>query len=728
LLASLLAHTTTFSQETFLQGSDRKAVQITRIDTPPVIDGRLDEAEWSRAIPIEDLHQVNPIEYNVPTVGTRIYLLYTADALYVGAELSDADAEDISASVLRQGERFISDDFFGVILDPFNDRRSGYNFRVNPNGVREEQLYQNTTQQNRNWSGIWRAAATQNENGWVAEMEIPFKTLSFDPANDTWGINFNRWVPRKNEWIGWVSRNNTMNPSIAGTVTGLHDMNQGVGLDVVPSLSVHGQRFYGPTSDDSETEPSLDVFYKVTPGLNAALTINTDFSATEVDDRQVDLSRFSLFFPEKRDFFLSDADIFEFGRLGSITNFGSGPTFSQPSLENGRPFFSRTLGLSEGGEPVDLNYGGKLSGRIGRWNIGTLAIRQDAIGDVEATDVFVGRLAANVLRESTLGLIVTSGDPRSNLDNEVVGLDFRYLNTRLPSGQTLQGDAWVQQSQTEGLEDNDGAYGLRLQLPSGSGFRGSVGIKEIQENFNPALGFVNRAGIRDHTLEAGYTLRPRSGGLQEVFSGIDIQKIDLLTGESQTEIITFRPLELETRTRDSYDLRYTANRELVLEAFEISDGIFIAPGQYSFDDYGFDIATGQHRVLSGEFNFRTGEFYSGDRLMLRGSLTWAPNRNFRTALTYDFNDIDLPEGDFVVRLVAFRADVVFSSTLSWVNLVQYDNVSETVGINSRLHWIPEAGREAFVVLNHNLQDLDRNDSFHSSSADLTLKFAYTFRF
>jgi hypothetical protein len=537
-----------------------------------------------------------------------------------------------------------------------------------------------------------------------------------------------RWVPRKNEWIGWVSRNRTMNPSIAGAITGLREMDQGVGLDVVPSISVRGQRFYGPTSEHSDTEPSLDVFYKVTPGLNASLTINTDFSATEVDDRQVDLSRFNLFFPEKREFFLRDADIFEFGRLGSITNFGQGPTFSQPSLENGRPFFSRTLGLGDDGLPVNLNYGGKLSGRIGRWNIGTLAIQQDAVGDIAATDVFVGRVAANVLEESTLGLITTSGDPRSNLDNELVGLDFRYLNTRLASGRTLQGDAWVQQSTTEGLDGNDGAFGLRLQLPAATGFRGSIGIKEIEENFNPALGFVNRAGIRDNTLEVGYTHRPRSDRLQEVFSGIDIQQIDLLTGGTQTEIVTFRPLEIETRTRERYDLRYTANKELVTDAFEISDGVFIAPGQYSFDDYGIDISTGQHRSISGTFTFRTGEFYDGDLLRMRGSLTWAPIRSFRTVLTYDFNDIDLPAGDFIVRLVTLRTDVVFSSTLSWVNLIQYDNVSENVGINSRLHWIPEAGKEAFIVLNHNLQDIDRNDSFHSTNADLTLKFTYTFRF
>jgi hypothetical protein len=166
----------------------------------------------------------------------------------------------------------------------------------------------------------------------------------------------------------------------------------------------------------------------------------------------------------------------------------------------------------------------------------------------------------------------------------------------------------------------------------------------------------------------------------------------------------------------------------VTDPFEISDGIFIAPGEYSFDEYGFDISTGQHRAYYGTLNYRTGDFYNGERLMLNGALTWAPSRYFRARIGYNFNDVDLPQGDFIVRLVTLRADVVFSSKLSWVNLIQYDNVSETAGINSRLHWIPEAGREAYIVLNHTLQDFDRDNSFKSQQADLTLKFNYTFRF
>ena len=728
LLAGSTACFAVAAQDDVPAGARVKTTEVVRVDTAPVLDGQLDDSVWSQAFVIDDLHQVNPTEYAEPSVATRIYLVYTEDAFYIGAELLDDNAADITARVLRQGESIFADDVFGVILDPFNDRRSGFRFSINPNGVRQELLYQNTSQQNDDWQGIWHAAASQNEDGWIAEIEIPFKTLSFDPANDSWGINFMRWLPRQNEWIGWVSRNNTLNPGIAGLATGFENMEQGLGLDIVPSLSLSKTKAYAPSMSDSDNKPSLDVFYKLTPSLNAALTINTDFSATEVDDRQVDLSRFSLFFPEKRDFFLTDADIFEFGRLGSISNFGSGPIFSRPSLENGRPFFSRRIGLSATGEPVDVEYGGKLSGRVGRWNLGALAIRQDEFGEVDATDIFVGRVAANVLEESSVGVMLTDGDPRSNLGNSLVGIDFRYLNTRLANGLTLRGDAWYQQTETDGLEGDDSAYGFRLQMPTGVGFRGSFGIKELQENFNPALGFVNRRGIRDHTLELGYSQRRTGGVLQTLYGGVDLQRINRIDGGLQTEVAAFRLLELQTRTRDNFDIRYTANKEVVLSPFEISEGIFIAAGEYSFDESGFDITTGGHRALSGSLNYRTGDFYNGERLMLNGSLIWSPSRNFRARIGYEFNDVELPEGDFVVRLLTLQADIVFSSTLSWVNLIQYDNVSETAGINSRLHWIPEAGREAFIVLNHTLQDLDRDNTFKSSQADLTLKFSYTFRY
>jgi len=713
-----------------------KTVRAVRVDTPPVIDGVLDEAVWQQAEVITDFHQVRPGNGTPPSEPTEVYLLYDDDALYIGARLYDSEPDQIAANSMRHGSPLgRADDRLVVILDPFNTGRGGYRFETNANGVRHEMLYQNVSQININWDTIWEAAGSIDENGWVAEMAIPFKSLAFDPASDSWGFNFARSIRRRGEEMVWVSRNRSYNPSISGRLTGLQGMDQGLGLDVVPSIAFTEKQFYDPGGSESDTNPSLDVYYRLTPSLNAALTVNTDFSATEVDDRQVNLTRFGLFFPERRDFFLNDADLFEFGRIGSGGSFGGvmNQAQSRPDRENGRPFFSRRIGLSATGAPVDLNYGGKLSGRVGRFNIGTMAIRQDAFEDVDATDLFVGRVSANVLAESTVGLIVTDGDPRSNLDNSVVGVDFRYLNSRFAGGRELEADAWLQRSTTDGLEGQDTARGLQLRSPNNTGLRGGVGVKEIEANFNPALGYVNRAGVRDVTVDAGYTHYLDSDLWQRVFVGVDAERVSLLDGGGlQSQIIRARVFELDTNSSDNVEYHYIASREVVTDPFTLyedpSRTVGVGVGDYSFGEHVLSFEAGQHRSIYGELDFQWGDFYDGTRDGIVTSLGWRPSPRFNLRVSYDYNDIDLPDGRFISRLIGVTTEVIFSSTLYWVNLIQYDNISEEMGINSRLQWVPRAGQEGFIVLNHNLQDYDKDDSFKSTEADLSLKFNYTFRF
>src|SRR5688572_25467815 len=305
------------AQTVAANGNSNKVVRVVRIDSPPVIDGRLDEAVWGQAEVITDFHQIRPGDGTEPSERTEVYLIYGDDALYIGARMFDSEPDRIAAPTVRHGQGLGRDDRLVVILDPFNTRRGGYRFETNLNGVRHDALYDNPDSFNSNWTVIWDTAATVFDGGWIAELEIPFKTLPFDPAIDTWGFNFGRGIRRRGEEVAWVSRNRTINPSILGRATGFEGMNQGVGLDIVPSVSVNRQKAYTPSKKESNLEPSLDVFYRLTPSLNASVTFNTDFSATEVDDRQVNLTRFGLFFPEKRDFFLNDADLFEFGRISS---------------------------------------------------------------------------------------------------------------------------------------------------------------------------------------------------------------------------------------------------------------------------------------------------------------------------------------------------------------------------------------------------------------------------
>ncbi|WP_339857458.1 carbohydrate binding family 9 domain-containing protein [Pseudohongiella acticola] len=704
-----------------------RAVRVTQ---PPVIDGIIDDAVWQQAEAITDFHQTRPGNGTPTSERTEVYVVYDDDALYVAARMFDSDPELIAAPVIRHGQGMPSDDRLVVILDPFNTGRAGYRFETNLNAARHDSLYTSVSSFSLDWNTIWDVATSVDGQSWVAEIEIPFKSIPFDPAIETWGFNFGRAIRRRGEEMAWVSQNRTYNPSIVGQMTGISGISKGVGLDLVPSLSVNRRRDYDPTSKETTTEPSLDAFYRITPSLNAALTLNTDFSATEVDSRQVNLTRFNLFFPEKRDFFLNDSDLFQFGNIGGMA--GGNDATSLGSRENARPFFSRRLGLSENGAPVDINFGGRISGRVGRWNIGTLAIRQDEFGPVDASDLFVTRVSANVLEDSGIGFIYTNGDPASNVDNSVVGVDFKYLNNRLQNGRTFEADAWYQQSDTPGLVGDDASFGFGLRMPNATGLRGRMAYKEVQQNFNPAMGYINRSDIRDLTMDAGYTHFFGGDVLQTVFSGIDAQRIERIEGGLQSQTLVYRLAELQTNTRDSLNLTFKSNEENVQRPFVIySDQnrqVAIQPGRYQFNEQEISASTGGQREFSGSVSYLQGDFYNGERTNIRGSVSWNQSRFFVMSASYDWNDISLPQGDFVARLTSVSTQVAFSSTLYWITLTQYDNLSEELGINTRLQWIPRAGQEGFIVLNYNMQDRDKDNTFESAFSDLTVKFRYTFRF
>jgi hypothetical protein len=741
-----------------LDDPGEKTVRVVRTSAPPVIDGDLSDAVWATAAVVDDFHQVEPIEYAEPYERTEIYLLYDDDALYVAARLYDSEPELITARNLRQNSNIGEDDRLFVTIDPFNDRRSGYFFGVNPNGVRSDGLYRNVTEFYGDWDTIYDAAAGRFEGGWTAEIEIPYKSISFDPTTDTWGLNFSRSVVRKNETSAWVSRNRAYNPAVSGRATGFEGLRQGVGLEIVPSLAVSDRKNFLTGDSGSDTEPSLDLAYRITPQLNASLTINTDFSATEVDDRQVNLTRLGLFFPEKRDFFLREADIFEFGGIGGQRQS------SIPGLntlaQNGRPFFSRRIGLSTTGEVVDLDYGGKLSGRVGQWELGALSIRQDehtiavpagreplgaecvAVPSVPARSecvipadtLSVARAKVGVLAESNVGIIATQGSPTAALDNSLAGVDFQYRNTRLAGGRALDADLFFEQSNTQGRDGDDAAYGMSLRFPSSQGFRGIVQYREYERQFNPGLGFIDSAGISDAYFNVGYMLRPRETNLESWLLNFDYQRINYLDGGGlKTEAFFFRPFTLMNRTGDSIMLAISDFTERLIEPFQIYPGVFVPVGEYDSDTRGIQAGTGNHRKVAAFtriVEYPEGRFYGGRRSDRFLELTWRPSGRFRGSLSYEINDVELPlpNGSFEIRLVRAGFDVAFSSTLSWVNLIQYDTVSEVAGINMRLHWIPEAGREVYFVINHNVEDIDRDNNFHSSFSDATAKVSYTFRF
>ena len=293
-----------------------------------------------------------------------------------------------------------------------------------------------------------------------------------------------------------------------------------------------------------------------------------------------------------------------------------------------------------------------------------MAIQQDEFQGVESTNLFVGRVSANVLEESTVGFIATNGDPQSNLDNSLVGLDFLYQNSRLPGGRTIESELWYQQTDTEGVTGEDRAWGARLWSPNSTGFRGGVGIKEIERNFNPALGFVNRRNIQDLTGELGYTHRPVGRRLRSIYSGGTIQRIERLTGGLQSETARLW-LRMENQTGDRLSFAHQEDREGLLLPFEIFPGVVIPPGDYAFDQLFVIANSGPQRRVVTNIAFATGDFYNGTRDRISSDLEPKPSPHFRAFVSYQINDVELPQGDFQLKLVRLGLDFAFTSTLSW---------------------------------------------------------------
>jgi hypothetical protein len=688
----------------------RKSFAISRASSAPVIDGILDDDAWRGATMVDDFHQTVPTDGASPTEVTIVRVTYDDEYLYIAADLRDSDPAEIRAKQMIQGKMFFSDDRFWVTLDSFNTKRNDYFFQVNANGVRREALRENNARFIEEWSAIWHAESAVHENGWATEIAIPFKSISFAPESDTWGINFGRGIVRKQEFNMWSSHERQDWPAYGGEVKGIEEIEQGLGLDVVPSINISQQRDLTEDTDDTGFDPSLDVRYRITPSLTAALTINTDFSTTEVDEQQIALDRFSLFFPEKRDFFLQDAGIFEFGNIDT----------------NGRPFFSRRIGLSADGEAVGIDGGVKLTGRIGDFNIGTLAIRQEEFEDVDATDLFVARGSYNVLDESAVGFVITHGDPTSNESNSVAGVDFLYRNSDGPFGEILTGQFWAQQSDSTDLDGDDSAFGARLEIPSDK-LRAYVSGQYIEQNFRPALGFVNRTGIRRVDAGLRYRTRPEEGRWRAINNRIDYTLVTDMDSELLSEKTRIRPVSFYSHTDDFLFVEWERNQETVLEDFELFGRLNVPAGEYEFNRYRAEIATGMQRPLRVVLSVQDGGFFGGDRLEKFVEFQWRQSAHFFLGASFTENMVKLPSGNFTSHLASLRSDVAFNSRWSWSNLLQYDNTADRFGINSRLRYIPEAGKEMLLVLNHGA-DVHADNSVSSAQSELNLKVSYTFRY
>lgn len=710
------------------EGDAQPSLSAVLAVTPPTIDGRLDDEVWRTAALIDGLQQKIPVAYGEPSQRTEVRVLYDADFLYIGVHAFDTSPELIVGSTMVRDGDMSSDDRITISLDTYFDQRNGFHFEINPLGNKRDGLIENGAE-SYEWDGIWYADARVDGKGYVVEIAIPFQTLSIARDQTTWGLQVVRFTKRNGEEDRWASPTPEIEPfnlSGAGRLEDLVGVQQGIGLDVVPKLALRHSDDGQSGDEDTDFDPGVDAFYRITPSLTGALTVNTDFGEAEVDTRQINLSRFSLFFPEKRQFFLQDGGIFSFGGL----------------QRNPLPFFSRRIGFSDQREEIPIIAGTKVTGRVGPFNVGLIDVVTDDYKrqplfeggpreKIGVRNLAVARVSANLLDESTAGVIVTSGNPNSKDDNYVIGADLNYRNSQfLDEGRTVVARGWVQHSKTEGLHSDQLAWGTRLAYPNDR-VNWYLIAEEVQKNFNPALGFTSRRDIRNYY--AGYRFRQRP---KRLLRTVDRRVTGSLVTNTEDDFesaeITFEPITVANAAGDSLAFTYARVFEDLEDPFEIrtkprhDENVTIPAGSYSWDRYTVDFSSSDGRPLSAGFSVTRSGFHGGERWDFAPSLGWRPSRYLVLTMNYTRNDVSLPDGAFVVHLVGVKTDIQFSPKLSWNTFFQFDSDSNSIGINTRLRWIISPGREFFAVLNQGL--LIEDGDLERGVTEPRVKLGWTFRF
>ncbi|HEX7282970.1 MAG TPA: carbohydrate binding family 9 domain-containing protein [Vicinamibacterales bacterium] len=706
------------------QANERRTVRALRLQTGEaiVLDGRLDEEVWSRAVPARDFIQQDPDNGKPATEPTEVRILFTDTALYMGVTAYDSEPEKWLGYSRRRDDFLSSDDRFMWNIDTFNNQQTGYFFEMNPSGLMGDAV-RGANFNNRQWDGIWTGKAHRSEIGWTLEIEIPFSTLNFDPSAEAWGINFQRTVRRKNEeslWNGWLRNQGLNRLSNAGLLLGLEGINEATGLDVKPYLL--GSSFTAPgrgdTRVDNDVDVGADVFYSPTPGIRTVLTINTDFAQTEVDQRLTNLERFPQFFPEKRDFFLDGSTFFDFQSTAGDDN----------SLV---PFFTRRIGLNQG-VPQPIVAGSKLAGQFGSNDVGAMYVRTGPDEGVIGEDFMVLRGKHRLLQQSYIGGLYTGRNPReTDIDTRhTLGADFLFATSTFRGRQNISlGGFFVHTTNPRAAGRTD-AYGVRFEYPNDPWY-GSVLYREIQADYDAAVGFTPRTAFRRLNPELFYTKRPRGHAwLRSIQYGA---KSNLLFSTTDSGLLN-REFELllaniSSHRQDTFSIRVLPTYERLEQPFAISKGITLPMGrEYNWTRYRAQAQTAARRVVAVNQTFEMGGFYNGTRTRVATDLNLRVRPGVIVYTSAEWNRVNLDEGDFETKLFRVIPELQFSPWVSWVNNIQYDTQSNVLGWQSRFRWIVKPGSDLYFVYTHNLVDDPLQDRFNTLDRRAASKVLYTHRF
>lgn len=658
-----------------------------RIQGPITIDGLLTEPQWESAQPATDFIQRLPHTGQPATERTEVRLIYDDLNLYVGVHNFDsAGKKGITIKDIKRDFYTLDSDGFQIVIDTFDDDLNSFLFGTNPGGAKfDMQIGADGAAGNTSWNGVWHVKTNISDEGWQVEMAIPFKTLRFgNKPVQIWGVNFERRVRRKHEdsyWSPLPAAFRLGRVSLGGQLEGIEGIHPGRNLYVKPYVTAPVQRLQG---DDTDFKPEVGMDLKYALGTQSTLdlTYNTDFSQVEADEQQINLTRFSLFFPEKREFFLENAGTFGFGRSRS--------GFRTDLI----PFFTRRIGISDDKRLVPILGGARLSGREGKNSFGFLNMQTDSISGVPSTNFSVMRYRRNILAKSDVGAMFVNKDEAGPGFNRTYGVDANFRLIRY-----LEVSSWLLKTQSPDRDGHDMAANFEvawwddlLDL--------EVRHLNVQENFNPEAGFLQRGAMKRTTGNFMLTPRPRERIPWVRYLGPTVN-IDYITdqqGELESRLLqTGFYAVLHNGSEFSFGRR--TDFERLDKAFKIRSDTEILPGDYNFNEWYMTLKTDMSRLLYGQVGIQSGKFWNGTRDARALGLNVQPGYHFSAGALWTHNDVTLPSGAFTTDLLAARVGYLFATNLFLNTLVQYNSDLHEISSNVRFNFIYRPLADFFLVYN-----------------------------
>jgi len=682
-------------KDSFSQHSSPDTIEALAITEHIDFDGNLNDSAWQLAQHITNFTQRELHFGESASERTEAAILYDKDNLYIGVWCYQERPEKITAKFMQRDFDYSMDDVFGVLISPFNDTRNGYFFVINPNGARTD-LQVSWENDNIDWNGVWDARTTRNDKGWFAEIQIPFSTFQFRKDSvKTWAINFGRTISYKNEedrWQGWSRDYSFENLSNAGVLAGIKGIGYSKRFELKPyALGGIEKTRKGSPPEEKTTYPGklgADLNVNITPTLKLNLTTNTDFAQVEVDKIQTNLTRFDLYYPEKREFFLESTSSFEF-YLGN----------------NNELFYSRTIGIQDF-HPVNILGGARLFGKVGKSNIGLLCLQTAKVDSVPSTNNTVFRYKYDVGKQSYIGTIVTSRINK-NSTNQVIGLDANYTTSNFLKKKNLVVAGLIAESiEDHKTKDNSLAYRIYCDYPNDL-IDHFIAISSLQQNFNPELGFVQRGNYKAFNWHLVLAPRWTRFGLRQfIFKPWELAYFTSQnTGKLESWNNETTPFGFILKSGEQFEFNLQQSFDRLDKEFNLTDSAKIPIGKYNMHRTEFRFATYQSRKIWVELLYNWGTYYTGKIRTFSSSLGINFSKHFNMTTDYNYNFVTLPNENVITNDLGEYINFAFTTRLDVSAFIQWNSLESILYGNFRLHWIPKIGTDLYVVYNRGYDEI-----------------------